>query len=428
MNIDEIYSVYLKHRIICTDTRKIVKDSLFFALKGENFNGNLFAEKALKSGCSLAIVDEDIDYTSDKIIKVKDVLECLQDLARLHREKLNIPIIGITGTNGKTTTKELIFSVLSRKFKTFATSGNLNNHIGVPLSILSIKKEHEIAIIEMGANHPKEIEFLCTISRPNLGVITNIGKAHLEGFGNIETVIETKKALYDFLNIHDGIIFYNNSNSILSKLNKECKSISYGSTDSDNKGEHISSSPYLVLELLSKKGHLLVKTNLIGSYNYENVMAAVSIGHYFDIDDMDIKIALENYIPSNHRSQLIKTSSNTIIMDSYNANPTSMHASIENFSNMSFKNKSIILGDMFELGENSEKEHTSIINMMKDNVYSNIFLVGKHFFNIDSSISIYKFEETNQLLEYLKENKIQDQIILIKGSRGMKLEKCLDYL
>jgi len=428
MNIKEIYSVYLEHSTICTDTRKIVKDSLFFALKGENFNGNTFADKALELGCSFAIVDEDIDFKSDRIIKVDDVLTCLQDLARYHRDQIKIPIIGITGTNGKTTTKELIFSVLSTKFKTFATAGNLNNHIGVPLSILSIKDEHEIAIIEMGANHPYEIAFLCTISKPNLGVITNIGKAHLEGFGNIETVTETKKALYNHLNANDGIIFYNQSNDILSKLEKTCKTFSYGSVDSDNKGELISSSPYLVLELLSKKGHLLVKTNLIGSYNFENVMAAVSIGHYFDIDDMNIKKALENYIPSNHRSQLIKTENNTIIMDSYNANPTSMKAAIENFTNMTFKNKSLLLGDMFELGENSDDEHRNIIKLIEDGTYTNIFLVGNHFFNIDSSISIHKFEETNQLLEYLSENKIQDQIILIKGSRGMKLERCLDYL
>jgi UDP-N-acetylmuramoyl-tripeptide--D-alanyl-D-alanine ligase len=428
MNIKEIYSVYLEHSTICTDTRKIVKDSLFFALKGENFNGNTFADKALELGCSFAIVDEDIDFKSDRIIKVDDVLTCLQDLARYHRDQIKIPIIGITGTNGKTTTKELIFSVLSTKFKTFATAGNLNNHIGVPLSILSIKDEHEIAIIEMGANHPYEIAFLCTISKPNLGVITNIGKAHLEGFGNIETVTETKKALYNHLNANDGIIFYNQSNDILSKLEKTCKTFSYGSVDSDNKGELISSSPYLVLELLSKKGHLLVKTNLIGSYNFENVMAAVSIGHYFDIDDMNIKKALENYIPSNHRSQLIKTENNTIIMDSYNANPTSMKAAIENFTNMTFKNKSLLLGDMFELGENSDDEHRNIIKLIEDGTYTNIFLVGYHFFNIDSSISIHKFEETNQLLEYLSKNKIQDQIILIKGSRGMKLERCLDYL
>ncbi|MCH4897117.1 UDP-N-acetylmuramoyl-tripeptide--D-alanyl-D-alanine ligase [Marinilabiliaceae bacterium JC040] len=428
MNIKEIYSVYLEHSTICTDTRKIVKDSLFFALKGENFNGNTFADKALELGCSFAIVDEDIDFKSDRIIKVDDVLTCLQDLARYHRDQIKIPIIGITGTNGKTTTKELIFSVLSTKFKTFATAGNLNNHIGVPLSILSIKDEHEIAIIEMGANHPYEIAFLCTISKPNLGVITNIGKAHLEGFGNIETVTETKKALYNHLNANDGIIFYNQSNDILSKLEKTCKTFSYGSVDSDNKGELISSSPYLVLELLSRKGHLLVKTNLIGSYNFENVMAAVSIGHYFDIDDMNIKKALENYIPSNHRSQLIKTENNTIIMDSYNANPTSMKAAIENFTNMTFKNKSLLLGDMFELGENSDDEHRNIIKLIEDGTYTNIFLVGNHFFNIDSSISIHKFEETNQLLEYLSENKIQDQIILIKGSRGMKLERCLDYL
>jgi len=428
MNIKEIYSVYLEHSTICTDTRKIVKDSLFFALKGENFNGNTFADKALELGCSFAIVDEDIDFKSDRIIKVDDVLTCLQDLARYHRDQIKIPIIGITGTNGKTTTKELIFSVLSTKFKTFATAGNLNNHIGVPLSILSIKDEHEIAIIEMGANHPYEIAFLCTISKPNLGVITNIGKAHLEGFRNIETVTETKKALYNHLNANDGIIFYNQSNDILSKLEKTCKTFSYGSVDSDNKGELISSSPYLVLELLSRKGHLLVKTNLIGSYNFENVMAAVSIGHYFDIDDMNIKKALENYIPSNHRSQLIKTENNTIIMDSYNANPTSMKAAIENFTNMTFKNKSLLLGDMFELGENSDDEHRNIIKLIEDGTYTNIFLVGNHFFNIDSSISIHKFEETNQLLEYLSENKILDQIILIKGSRGMKLERCLDYL
>lgn len=428
MNIKDLYLIYLENPIICTDTRKIIKGALFFALQGESFNANSFASKAIDDGCSYAIIDQ-IEYkTSDKHILVKDVLTCLQELASYHREQINIPIIGITGTNGKTTTKELIRSVLSSKFKTYATEGNLNNHIGVPLSILSIRNEHEIAIIEMGANHPREIAELCNIAKPNYGIITNIGKAHLEGFGSFENLKNTKKELYDYIENKGEMLFVNKDNALLYDLSSNIKRYTYGSEGADSNARYTQASPFLVMELISNKGILYVKTKLIGAYNYENVLAAATIGRFFNIDDIDIKQSLEAYNPSNNRSQLKKTDKNILILDAYNANPSSMSASIKNFKDIDAENKAMILGDMLELGEDSYKEHQAIINLLKEYLFENVYLVGEEFFKQQCPNNFMKFEKTSDLLSFLKENSLTKHTILIKGSRGIKLEACIELL
>lgn len=428
MQIKDIYSLFLQNPSICTDTRKINKGDIFFALKGESFNGNKFADKAIKEGCSFAIIDEEEYKTSEKHIIVKNVLTCLQELASYHRDQIKIPIIGITGTNGKTTTKELIRSVLQTKFNTYATEGNFNNHIGVPLSLLSINSKHEIAVIEMGANHQHEIAELANIAKPNFGIITNIGKAHLEGFGSFENLKNTKKELYDYIDANKGLLFVNSDNDLLSDMSSNIRKFTYGSNKADSKAKYTQAAPFLVMELISPKGLLYVKTKLIGGYNYENALAAASIGRYFKIDDLEIKKALETYTPSNNRSQLKKTKRNTLILDAYNANPTSMKASILNFKEIKDKNKAIILGDMLELGDESNKEHELIIKLFKDNNLGKIFLVGPIFFKQDCSSYVKKFEKTEELIKFLKDEPLDNHTILIKGSRGIKLEDCIDIL
>lgn len=428
MQIKDIYSLFLKTPSICTDTRKINKGDIFFALKGESFNGNKFANKAIEEGCSFAIIDEEEYKTSEKYILVKDVLKCLQELASYHRDQLNIPIIGITGTNGKTTTKELIRTVLETKFNTYATEGNFNNHIGVPLSLLSINTEHEIAVIEMGANHQHEIAELANIAKPNFGIITNIGKAHLEGFGSFENLKNTKKELYDYIDAHEGLLFVNSDNELLSDMSSTIRKFTYGSNQADSKAKYTQAAPFLVMELISPKGLLYVKTKLIGGYNYENALAAASIGRYFRIDDLEIKKALETYTPSNNRSQLKKTKRNTLILDAYNANPTSMKASILNFKEIKDKNKALILGDMRELGTESNKEHKQIIKLLEDSKFQKVYLVGPEFFKQDCSICVKKFEKTEELIELLISEPLDNHTILIKGSRGIKLEDCIDIL
>lgn len=429
MNIKELYSLFLKHRSICTDTRNILKDSLFFALKGESFNANKFASDAIEKGCAYAIIDEQEYKLNDKHILVDNVLETLQELAAYHRKQLSIPFIGITGTNGKTTTKELINAVLSKKFKTHATKGNFNNHIGVPLTLLEISDDAEIAIIEMGANHPKEIAALCEIANPEYGIITNIGKAHLEGFGSFEGVINTKKELYDHIKENKGTIFINEDDNLLMDISQGIEKFTYGSGSGVNsKGKYLQASPYMVMELHSSKGILYVKSKLIGDYNFTNAMAAACIGRYFDIDDLDIKSAIESYIPSNNRSQLVKTENNVIIVDAYNANPTSMAASVGNFSEIKANKKMLILGDMLELGDVSEKEHNSIINILKEHSCEEAILVGEHFCNSTVEHNYKLFNKIDDLLNYLKDNPVKAYTILLKGSRGIKLEKCIELL
>jgi len=429
MNISEIYTLFKKFPIAVTDSRNVCSDSIFFSLKGANFNGNKFALSTLEKGCRYAIVDEKEYAIDDRFILVDDVLTCLQNLAREHRRQLGIPILAITGTNGKTTTKELVNEVLKKKYKTLATQGNFNNHIGVPLTLLSMDSDTEFGIVEMGANHSGEIKLLCEIAEPNYGIITNVGKAHLEGFGSFEGVKRTKKELFDYLSKHDGEVFVNCENEHLIGMLNEQKSLFYGNSEKAfSKARFLTAEPKLIIELRSPIGKLYIKTHLIGAYNFENVLAAVTLGRYFKIDEIAIKQALENYQPSNNRSQMMKTDKNVLFLDAYNANPTSMRAAIENFASMKMKNKFLILGDMLELGEDAENEHLDLLNLLNEKELFNTLLVGNIFSNLSSSYNFESFESVDKLLTYIKRLELKDKYILIKGSRGIKLEKLIEQL
>ena len=423
MNIDTIYTLFLKNPVVTTDSRNCPEGSLFFALKGDSFNGNLFARDAIQKGCSYAFVDEK-EFADDKnIFYVPNSLETLQQLARKHRETLGTPIIGITGSNGKTTTKELISSVLQQKYRVLYTQGNLNNHIGVPLTLLKLTKEDELAVIEMGANHQGEIKELVNIALPDYGLITNIGKAHLEGFGSFEGVIKTKGELYDFLREHHKKVFINDDNEILRSISAGLDKITYGSSDACYiKGEIASSEPFLSVNWNKHTIH----TNLIGGYNFENVLAAIAIGTYFGISDDKIVKALEIYTPQNNRSQFKETGKNKLIIDAYNANPTSMKAALSNFLQMSFPNKIVILGDMKELGEQSEEEHRAIVKLLSESSLKKAFLIGSCFKQTNSSFHTYN--DVDEFLVWLQQNPIQDAMILIKGSNSMRLMKVVDFL
>jgi UDP-N-acetylmuramoyl-tripeptide--D-alanyl-D-alanine ligase len=429
MEIKKLYEIFIGvNQKISTDTRNIIPNSIFFALKGEKFNGNSFAEEAINSGAKYSIIDESCYKTSENIILVGNVLECLQELALFHRKKLSIPIIGITGSNGKTTTKELISKILSKKYNAFATKGNLNNHIGVPLSLLSIMPYHDIAVIEMGANHQNEIDFLCRIALPNYGIITNIGKAHLEGFGGIEGVVKTKTELYNFIQETNGKIFVNADDQLLLKHTDNIQKILYGTqSNAFCKGKIINTFPYLEIEWNCNTIVNFVKTKLYGKYNFQNIMAAICIAKYFNLNDNDVNEALENYIPDNNRSQILEINNNTVILDAYNANPSSMREALINFSNIKAENKICILGDMLELGEQSNEEHKNILNLLQQLSLENTILVGNLFFSIGSKPFIY-FKNYEKAGEHLKSKKISQHTILIKGSRGIKLENILSYL
>jgi UDP-N-acetylmuramoyl-tripeptide--D-alanyl-D-alanine ligase len=429
MNIPGLYEIFLSHPVVTTDSRNIPKDSIFFALKGTNFNGNNFATDALQKGAAYAVIDEPIANSDERLLLVDDVLDCLQQLARYHRDQLGLPILAITGTNGKTTTKELIAAVLSKKFKTNFTQGNLNNHIGVPLTLLAMDRSTEIGVVEMGANHPGEIKILCEIANPDFGIITNIGKAHLEGFGSFEGVIRTKSELYNFLKDKGGKCFINADNVILNKQAHGLEQIKYGqSTSYYLAGELASIDNYLVIKALFPKGWLYLKSKLVGDYNFENLLAATCVGKYFEVDPILIQKALEDYIPSNNRSQLIRNDKNTIIMDAYNANPTSMMAALQNFANLKNDQKCVILGDMLELGETSQSEHQIIVDYIYNQDFSSIYLVGPNFMNTSDSNKKKKFDTIELLSNYLKTQPIENKLILIKGSRGIHLEKILDLL
>ncbi len=418
MNIKNLYNIYKENPIICTDTRKIKKGSIFFALKGEKFNGNLFANKAIKEGCSYAIIDEKSNTKNKQFIRVKDSLKTLQELARYHRKKLSIPIIGITGTNGKTTSKELIHTVLKTKLNCYATKGNLNNHIGVPLSILEINHKHEIAIIEMGANHEKEIDFLCNITLPTHGTITNIGSAHLEGFKNIQGVINTKSELYNYIKQNNGILFINNDDQLLISLSKNIKSILYGINSKLNVLT-TNNTPFLNLKWNNKN----IQSKLIGEYQFYNISLAICIGSYFNISEENIIKAIESYIPKNNRSEIQKTNNNTIILDAYNANPSSMKSMLYSFAKQKYNNKMCILGDMLELGKETEKEHKSIIKLTK-NLNLNCFFVGEEFAYVTSKA----FKNKKEFKKFLIKNPIKNKTILIKGSRRIGLEELVESL
>lgn len=432
-SIEEIYNIYNQQRAVCTDTRNVKQGSIFFSLKGNNFNGNEFAENAIKGGAAFAVIDDSNYDKGDKYILVEDSLNALQQLSRFHRERLKIPIIGITGTNGKTTTKELINAILSKRYKTVATSGNLNNHIGVPLTLLSIMDDTEIAIIEMGANHMGEIEELCQLAQPTSGIITNIGIAHTEGFGSYENIIATKKALYDYVKKIEGVLFVNGDDELLMKLSEGTERKFYGKSNRFNcYGEIPDSTPLLNIKLYLKNpdektyNELPVQTNLIGKYNIDNILAAVSIGKYFDIQTELIKQALEEYMPGGYRSQYIDTGKNKIIMDAYNANPSSMELAIKNFGELEIENKVAIIGDMFELGKISIEEHQKVVELLKQQKIEKIYLVGAEFLKINE---IFKaFENSESALKYFKDNPLKAKTILIKGSRGIKLEKVIEAL
>jgi UDP-N-acetylmuramoyl-tripeptide--D-alanyl-D-alanine ligase len=376
MKIEELYSLYKQNYKVTTDTRLNLKNSIFFALKGDNFNGNKYANHALKKGAKYAVVDQKKYQTSKQIILVKDVLQTLQELAKFHRQVLKIPIIALTGSNGKTTTKELIYSVLKQRYNCVATEGNLNNHIGVPLTLLSMEPNTEMAVVEMGANHPGEIKFLCEIALPDFGYITNFGKVHLEGFKSLEGVIKAKSELYDHLQKKDKIAFVNSMDNIQVDKTKGMKKITFGSLNSDYLIEFIDANPFVSLKFNNKK----LQSKLIGKYNYLNIATAIAIGKYFNIPDELIKTGIENYIPSNNRSQIIKKGSTNIILDAYNANPNSMEAAIENLSQLTDKNKIAILGDMFEIGENTLMEHQSVVSLLEKSNLNKCFLIGENFY------------------------------------------------
>lgn len=429
MTVEQIYKLFKKHPKVVTDSRNILQDCLFFALKGDRFNGNKFAEEALEKGAAFAFVDEKEYQTTAKTIFVDNVLQTLQQLAHFHRIKLGIPVIGITGSNGKTTTKELISAVLSEKYQVTFTQGNLNNHIGVPLTLLSMNQNTEIGVVEMGANHPYEIGALCAIADPDFGIITNIGRAHLEGFGSFETIKKTKAELYEYLKKKGGTIFYNSDNPLLQELvGNYTKTVSYGRKSAEFTGEPVSSPPYLHAKVNFPKRALYLTTQLTGHYNFENLMAAACIGSYFQIDPLKIQAALKNYRPQNNRSQLIEKNDLKIIMDAYNANPTSMQASIESFVSMFHSPYFLILGDMLELGEQALKEHISILLQTKKHPIEAVFLVGPIFKKAAQNFPYFTFSDSDELCRYFVENPLKTGTVLIKGSRGIHLEKVLDYL
>ncbi|MCQ2093477.1 MAG: UDP-N-acetylmuramoyl-tripeptide--D-alanyl-D-alanine ligase [Bacteroidaceae bacterium] len=425
VTIEQLYEVFLQHPVITTDSRDCPKGSVFFALKGENFNGNKFAMQALERGCAYAVVDEPIDSgTDERILTVDNVLIALQQLARHHRRVIGLPVIGITGTNGKTTTKELIAAVLRKKYNILYTQGNFNNQIGVPKTVLGLRREHELAVIEMGASHPGDIEELVNISEPNFAIITNVGRAHLQGFGSFEGVIRTKGELYDFIRQHGGKVFINTDNPNLMGISQGLQLVPYSSTD-----RLVSCDPFLRFRWKDTE----VQTNLIGAYNVDNLVAAATIGQYFGVSDKDICDALGEYVPSMGRSQFRKTERNRLVIDAYNANPTSMEVSLSGFSQMQMSSKLAILGDMKELGAVSREEHLNIIRRVRQYGIE-AWLVGNEFaealscLGSESCSGVKSFADVESVKSYLVANPLSDRTILIKGSNSTRLHTLPDVL
>ena len=425
MEIKELHQLFLNSSGISTDTRKIKPDSIFFALKGENFNANDFAIEALERGAKYAVIDEQPRKQNRQSILVSNVLETLQELASYHRNFLKLPILALTGSNGKTTTKELINVALSRKYTTVATTGNLNNHIGVPLTLLSMNSKTDIGIVEMGANHQKEIEFLCRIAQPDYGFITNFGKAHLEGFGSEEGIVTGKKELYAFLKEHQKMLFLNFDDPRQKEERSYPRNYSFGEdSEASLKLKYLHNREYAGIA----SNALEVHSKLLGQYNAKNLAAAFAISTYFEVPEEEIKAALEAYIPANNRSQVVEKNGQKIILDAYNANPTSMTEAIENLKRMESGSKSVILGDMFELGALAEEEHQQLVNNIEDSGLDNIYLVGENFFETSTSENIKKFRSFEDFRSAFHPDEIANSLLLIKGSRGMALERVLELL
>ena len=461
MNIEELYEIYLRTRDVTTDSRRVKEGSIFFALRGDKYDGNTFVPQALSQGASVCVVDN-ADYNIDsRCMLVSNVLETLQELARYHRSHLDIPVIGITGTNGKTTTKELVNAVLSKRYRTWATQGNFNNHIGVPLTLLSIPSDAEMAIVEMGANHPGEIDFLCKIANPEFGLITNVGKAHLEGFGSFKGVIRTKTELYKHLAAMEGVIFVNSDNDILMERAEKMAQlpsspsvlpgvvpsipgavpseygenfvprgvnlpmasvVTYGSSEqAECKGSFVSSDPYMKFYFEDDDNVYTVQSQLIGGYNFDNAMAAVCVGRYFNVELFDIKTAIEEYVPSNNRSQYKKGKNNDMILDCYNANPSSMRLAVENFAKMKAERKVVILGEMKELGAGSRSEHRELYDLVRSCGFEAIVLVGEEFRFTDGDNGTKWFATSDDVVTYLREHPFEGCTILIKGSNSNKM-------
>ena len=425
MDINTLYELFLQYPSVETDTRKLKKGDIFFALKGPNFNGNHYLEQALNAGASYCVADELSGTQNERILQVNNSLETLQQLAKKHREQFTIPFIAITGSNGKTTTKELVNEVLSTQFKTYTTIGNLNNHIGVPLTLLRIKNDAEMAVIEMGANHLKEIESYCIYAQPTHGIITNCGKAHLEGFGGEEAVKKGKGELFDWLKKHDGTAFINRDYDYLVQMSNGINHvIAYGENDGDYTGSVINDNTYL--EVGISKGAELpsIKTQLVGGYNLPNILTAVAVGKFFGVTDAKIKYALENYIPTNSRSQLVQKNGNKIILDAYNANPSSMQLAIENFAHMDGDKKILILGGMMELGDGSVKEHAAIVGMIKNYQWHKVVLVGKDYGNLPPEF--IHLDSSAEAKAWYQSQKFENAQVLVKGSRSMEMEKVIE--
>lgn len=427
MSIIDLYDLFIHNPQITTDSRNCPKGSIFFALKGDKFDGNQYAGKALASGCVYAVIDNPDYYIGERTILVDNVLKTLQQLAHHHRKVLGLPIIGITGTNGKTTTKELLAAVLSTKFNLLYTEGNFNNHIGVPLTLLRLTHDHEMAVIEMGASHPGDIKELVDIVHPNYGIITNVGRAHLEGFGSFEGVIRTKGELYDYIRRSNGKIFIKKENEYLQSIAKGIEQITYGNgDDAFASGQVVSCDPFLVFNWKQQGKLHTVETHMIGSYNLDNVLAAVAVGRFFKIPAERISRAIAAYEPTNNRSQFKKTENNELIIDAYNANPSSMKVALDNFITMPVQPKAIILGDMRELGPTSDELHAEVVEQIKKGQFDKVFLCGEHFSKVGKEFS--PFATTEAMTEELRRQPLKGYHILIKGSHSMGLEKLADIL
>ncbi len=427
MDISSLYKIFLQHPFVQTDTRKLVAGEIFFCLKGDNFNGNTFAAKALELGAAVVIIDENEFYVNDKTILVEDVLSTLQQLAKHHRQTFTIPFFAITGSNGKTTTKELLNSVLSKKYITYCTKGNLNNHIGVPLTLLSIKADAQMAIIEMGANHQLEIASYCNYTMPTHVLINNCGKAHLEGFGGIEGVKKGKGELYDYAAANNCIVFRNTDLDYLQIMAKErniTNEITFGSSNANFTGTVIDNNGKIDVAITKPGFEMMIQTQLVGDYNFGNILGAYAIGATFNVPATSIQQALQNYTPSNSRSQLMLIGKNTFILDAYNANPTSMKAAIENFAKRDFSNKIVMLGGMWELGIDSIAEHQQIIEQLKTTNWNAVVLVGGDFKNCNHPY-IY-FEKNVDAQHWLQQQQFQNAAFLIKGSRATAMEKVIE--